>query len=943
MRLVRKFCIVAVTIATAACAHRGAAPDGLRLPDETALDELQQLTFGGENAEAYWSFEGDRLSLQARPKGLPGAPEQPGCDRIYVLPIKPQPGALTQVSSGLGGTTCAHFQPGGRLVYTSSHLSAPACPAKPDMSQGYVWALTPDYDIFRTKAPVDPTASPLKLGDAASLEALTTTPGYDAEATVCGRDGSIIFTSVRDGDLELYRMDADGKNVKRLTNALGYDGGAFFNRDCSKIVWRASRPRAGKEEDDYKRLLAKNLVRPSKLEIWIANADGTEARAITDLDAASFAPSCHPTEDVIVFSSNVGDPKGREFDIWAMHSNGTGLRRITFSPGFDGFPHFSPDGTLMAFSSNRATAPGQNDTNVFVARWKGLAPLPQAAERPVDRIWRDIGWLADPAREGRGIGTGGLAAAGEYLAKALAAIGAEPMGKDGDFRDPFPVVTALATKPGSKVSIDGQPLFPNDFVPLGFSAEGQLSGTAVMANYGIVSPEHKIDDYAGLDVKGKVVIVRRFAPEEPHINTSVRRNLGDLRRKAWLARERGAVALMVVDWPLPPAAAPPDWQPSAEANLPAPSPSGPGDAGMPVVMIKRASVARAMPLLLAKKPVPVSLDLGLVPTIENAFNVVGRFAAGRGPAKGTVVLGAHYDHLGLGGRHSLAPGENKPHVGADDNASGTAALLEIARQLAEKRADLQHDVVVAFFSGEESGLLGSSHFTRSRAELLKSTRAMINFDMVGRLRDNRLDALGAESALEWPTLVRAACSDLRLSCTVTGDGQGPSDQAAFYAAGIPVLHFFTGTHPDYHKPSDTADRIYPAGAAVVSDLALRVLRAVDAGVALSYQKGKSAPPGGGDARAFHASLGTIPDYAGPPNGAPGVLRGGVRAGGGAEQAGMRRGDVVVRLGEHEIRSVQDLMFALQASKPGETVRAVVIRDGKPVELKATFQEARRGP
>ncbi|HEY0708028.1 MAG TPA: hypothetical protein VGG33_14590, partial [Polyangia bacterium] len=183
MRLRGKFCGLALSVATVACAHRGPSADRLLLSEESALDDLQQLTFGGENAEAYWAFEGNQLSLQARPKGLPGAPEQPGCDRIYTLPITPQPGPLTQVSSGLGGTTCAHFQPGGRLVYTSSHLAGAACPAKPDMSQGYVWALTPDYDIFRTKAPVTAGESPLKQGDAATLEALTTTPGYDAEAT----------------------------------------------------------------------------------------------------------------------------------------------------------------------------------------------------------------------------------------------------------------------------------------------------------------------------------------------------------------------------------------------------------------------------------------------------------------------------------------------------------------------------------------------------------------------------------------------------------------------------------------------------------------------------------------------------------------------------------------------------------------------------------------
>jgi Tol biopolymer transport system component len=323
--------------------------------EETHLADLRQLTFGGENAEAYWSFDGTQLSLQARPTGE-------GCDRIYRMTVAaPTP---VPVSSGKGATTCAHFLPAGDIIYASTHLAGDACPPRPDMSQGYVWALHDAYDIFRS-AP-----------DGTQLRRLTTEPGYDAEGTVCGRDGAIVFTSTRDGDIDLYRMDADGRNVRRLTREPGYDGGAFFNRDCSKIVWRASRPQPGKELDDFRALLARGLVRPSKLELWIADADGGNARQLTSLGAASFAPSFHPTQDLIIFSSNNGDPRGREFDLWTIRTDGSALTRVTRAPGFDGFPMFSPDGQWLAFSSNRATPAGQHDTNVFVARWTAAAAAP---------------------------------------------------------------------------------------------------------------------------------------------------------------------------------------------------------------------------------------------------------------------------------------------------------------------------------------------------------------------------------------------------------------------------------------------------------------------------------------------------------------------------------------------------------------------------------------
>jgi Tol biopolymer transport system component len=318
--------------------------------DEVHLADVRQLTFGGENAEAYWSWAGDQLILQARSATA-------SCDRIGRLDPFSAAAVFTPVSSGKGATTCSFFLPGDKeVIYASTHLGGDACPPRPDHSKGYVWALYPDYDIFRGSA--DGTGP---------LTRLTDTPGYDAEGTVCGKDGSIVFTSVRDGDIDLYRMDADGKNVRRLTDTPGYDGGAFFNADCTKIVWRASRPK-GKDLEDFKALLAQNLVRPTKLELYVANADGSDPVQITYLDAASFAPYWHPSQKRILFSTNYAASSAREFDVWGVNVDGTGLERVTTADGFDGFPMFSPDGRWLALSSNRATAPGQHDTNVFLAR-----------------------------------------------------------------------------------------------------------------------------------------------------------------------------------------------------------------------------------------------------------------------------------------------------------------------------------------------------------------------------------------------------------------------------------------------------------------------------------------------------------------------------------------------------------------------------------------------
>jgi len=324
----------------------------LTLPGETHLRAVRQLTFGGQNAEAYWSWDDRRLVLQITDDAHVPAGER-RCDQIFLLDVLS--GGLSPVSQG-GRTTCAYFLPGDRqLIYASTHEHGSECPPEPDRSQGYVWPLF-DYDIFLRDL-VD-----------GSLRNLTNSPGYDAEATVAA-DGRIVFTSVRSGDIELWLMDGPFGTPRQLTHEPGYDGGAFFSADGCRLVWRASRPAEGDERRDYDALLARGLVRPTRLELFVADADGSHARQLTDNGQANFAPYFSPDGRSVLFASNMGAVGGRSFQIWRIGVDGTGLEQITHDPsGFNCFPMFSRDGTRLVFSSNRnGSVP--HETNVFVAEW----------------------------------------------------------------------------------------------------------------------------------------------------------------------------------------------------------------------------------------------------------------------------------------------------------------------------------------------------------------------------------------------------------------------------------------------------------------------------------------------------------------------------------------------------------------------------------------------
>jgi Tol biopolymer transport system component len=314
-------------------------------PRERHLANIKQLTTDGENAEAYFSPDGKKLIFQR-------APNRDGCDQIFSMNIDGSD--MKMLSNGQGKTTCSYFTPDNKhIIYASTFKASPDCPPKPDYSRGYVWALFPGFDIFIADL------------DGSNVRPLTTTARYDAEATI-RKDGTIVFTSLRDGDLDIYTMDKDGKNVKRLTDELGYDGGPFWSYDGKQIVYRAYHPETEKEKADYLALLKEDLIHPTKLDIWVMNADGSNKRRVTKLDKASFAPYFFPDGKRIIFSSNVDDE--RNFDLYIVNVDGSGLERVTFNDTFDGFPMFSPDGKKLVFCSNRNGAK-QGDTNVFIADW----------------------------------------------------------------------------------------------------------------------------------------------------------------------------------------------------------------------------------------------------------------------------------------------------------------------------------------------------------------------------------------------------------------------------------------------------------------------------------------------------------------------------------------------------------------------------------------------
>jgi Tol biopolymer transport system component len=343
IRLALSACVAAAVHPALAPRPPVAAQPAAPSSPEPHLARVRRLTAGGENAEAYFSPDGGRLIFQSTRTGI-------ACDQIF------DGSNVRRVSPGTGRATCGFFYPDGvSFLYASTHAAAPECPPRPGYERGYVWPVYPTYDIYRVRGPV------------AAPERLTNAAGYDAEATIAA-DGSIVFTSTRDGDIEIYSMNADGSGQRRLTHRPGPDGGPVFSPDGRLIVFRGRALAPGAELDDYRLLLKEHLWRPTTLEIFVMNRDGSGVRQVTRLGGANFAPAWHPDGRRIVFASNYRNPSGRNFDLFMIGADGGGLEQITVDPTFDGFPMFSPDGRRLVFASNRG-ASAEGETNVFLAEW----------------------------------------------------------------------------------------------------------------------------------------------------------------------------------------------------------------------------------------------------------------------------------------------------------------------------------------------------------------------------------------------------------------------------------------------------------------------------------------------------------------------------------------------------------------------------------------------
>jgi aminopeptidase YwaD len=561
----------------------------------------------------------------------------------------------------------------------------------------------------------------------------------------------------------------------------------------------------------------------------------------------------------------------------------------------------------------------------------------------VAKLQQHVSYLASDALDGRRTGTAGANDAARYIAGEFARLGLKPATAGSASRrlsqamarylQTFPYVAGVELGQKNSLSFGGNNQLPAgvDWTPLGFSTNANISGSIVFAGFGITSSELNYDDYAGLNATGKIAIVLQGTPDGDNPHGRFARFDG-VRWKAIAARSAGAKALLVV-------AREASFKDDRLTRL-AYDNAG-GDAGFPVAAISRQTADRILAPSnsslaqleesKANKQLTgeISLTTDVVRREVPAYNVVGILEGADPILKNeTIVIGAHYDHLGRGGEGSLAPRSGEIHHGADDNASGTAGVLELARLFAAQRPRPKRTIAFIAFGGEEEGLLGSNYYVNHPATPLANTVAMINMDMIGRMKDGKLVIGGVGTATEWRDLISR---NKNFQLTLNEDGYGPSDHSSFYAKQIPVLFFWTGTHADYHKPSDTFDKINYDDEARILSLVASIVREIDgAEKRLTYTTAKTdaTPRTGG----FRVYLGTIPNYSDSNNG---LLIDGVRDDSPAAKAGLKAGDRIVKIGNREVKNVYDYTYALGEMKAGEEYVIEVLRGTERLSLKIT--------
>jgi Tol biopolymer transport system component len=786
---------------------------------------------------------------------------------------------------------------------------------------------------------------------------------------------------------EIYLMNADGSGQKRLTFTPGYDGGPFFSPDGKRIIWRRFDTN-GVNADIYTMKLGGSDVRRltdfgcmswapfhhpsgryvvftanklgfSNFELFIVDTAGEhEPVRVTFTDGFDGLPTFSPDGKKLCWTSNRATD-GRSQLFLADWNHDTALTALKSAPVRGAtIARESRDGIRESASSAH--------TEASPSRTGRFTP-----DIRVEDLQQEVAYLASDALEGRLTGTKGSQLGAEFIAGRLRGAGLKPLDENGSFFQDFEFTSGVEVATNANKLVvtraDDAPVISDftpekDFRPLSFTANGEVEGEVVFAGYGLTVPGRPgegYDSYAGLDVTNKIVLVLRYVPEsvEPQRRQELNRYAG-LRYKAMLAREHGAKAILVATGPNSPNSGE-LVQLSSDGSL--------AGSGIPGVSVS-SSVAEAILAGSGKdlKSLQSALDTEnphaeggfLIPKIKvkitaavNRIKKTDRNVLGYLPPFSRasasrqlqyVMLGAHYDHLGHGEGTGSRENKDEPgrvHYGADDNASGVAALLELAGAFADeqKRQNLQRGVVFAFWSGEELGLLGSSYFAEHPPLNLSNAVAYLNFDMVGRLRDNKLILQGIGSSTLWRRLIEKRNVAAGFNLVLQDDPYLPTDTTALYPKEIPVLAFFTGSHDDYHRPTDTPatlnyeglERITRFARGLVLDLAQDPGRP-------DYVKVTRSPEGGSRDN-LRAYLGTIPDYATEVNG---VKLSGVRDGSPAARAGLKGGDVIVEFAGRKIANIYDYTYALDAVKIGQPVEVVVMREGQRLPLKAT-PEARK--
>lgn len=931
----------------------------------------RQLIFEGRRSgEGYFSPDGGKLIFQSeREEGNPFY-------QIFVLDLNT--GETTRVSPGTGKTTCGFFQPGtDRVLFASTHAESQVMEKQKaelefrasGKQRRYSWDYDDAFEIYSAKQ------------DGTDAVNLTHSPGYDAEGAFSPDGNEIVFCSLRvafpleklspelraryDKDAswfgDIYIMNSDGSNVRRLTDAPGYDGGPFFSPDGERIVWRHF------EENG------------AIADVWTMKTDGSDKRRITDFKSMSWAPFYHPSGKYIIFTSNKFGFENFELFIVDVDGEREPVQ-VTFTQGFDGLPVFSPDGKKICWTSGRT---GDSKAQLFLADWNdeaARAALAAASKRSQTSgdasrfspeitesdLRAEVEWLADPARDGRMTGTPGAKAAADWLADYFRQAGLQSF--DGNFATPFQFnagerVLAETTR----LEIIGDASRPlrakldQDFRPLPFSESGEVSGEVVFAGYGLVAPsDHgaRYDSYASLNVKDKIVLILRYVPEnvEPARRAQLNRYAG-LRYKAMLARERGAKAVLVATGPNSPHAGElvpltSDFTNSASGIVAASINRKTADA----LLAPSGKTLKALQTALDKENphvnttfelsnVKARLACGVEHLKKNDANVIGYIPhSPESSSDEYVVVGAHYDHLGHGGSSSLdRPGEeNKIHPGADDNASGVAWVMEQAASLARERTEhpekFRRGIIFACWSGEEIGLIGSAAFCEHPPVPLSKVVAYVNADMIGRMHNNKLTVQGAGSSHAWRRLIEKRNVPAGFDLTLQDDPYLPTDVTSFYTKEVPALNFFTGGHEDYHRPTDTADKLDYKDLARITkftrDIALDLAQSAERP---DLAKVERSALGSGAREMLRTYLGTIPDYT---TEVKGVKLSGVRGGSPAEKAGLRGGDVIVEFAGQKITNIYDYTYALDAAKVGKPTHMLIERDGKRVAITVT-PEARK--